>query len=243
MPRWRTSGELGMKSRMISRHVTARNLVLARRGRRYRHPRRGRNEPALDEPDLVGAQATLDHPLEPVDVRARGIDPPLALGGQVHLQDAPVGGMRGALDQTVPLERGEHTVHRLGTDVAPAREVGAGHARVAREHGQCRVLAGGEPVGAKGDVHRGAELVPGLAQEVANAPLGTAVALPDRWHAHGARQYQVLDNRSGSCQYRKNLMLHLDWSLGHYERTADQLMPVARVVVERAAPSAGERVV
>src|SRR5437763_1765060 len=261
MPRWRTSGELGMKSRMISRHVTARNLVPARGARGHRHPRRGRNEPAFDVPDLVGGQTTLDHPLEPVDVRTGGVEPPLALGGQVHLQDAPVGGMGGALHQTVPLERDEHAVHRLGTDVAPAREVGAGHARVAREHRQCRVLGRGEPVGAKGDIHRGAELVPGLAQEVATAPLRTAVALPDRWHAHGAGEYQGLDNTSCSCQYRKNLISGptmprdqtptarmsgpppLDWSLGRYERTAKQLLPAARLVVERAAPRAGERVV
>lgn len=35
----------------------------------------------------------------------------------------------------------------------------------------------------------------------------------------------------------------LDWNVGHYERTAAQLMPAARLVVERAAPAAGERVV
>src|SRR3954447_25083158 len=35
----------------------------------------------------------------------------------------------------------------------------------------------------------------------------------------------------------------LDWSLGRYERTAEQLMPAARLLVERAAPAAGERVV
>ena len=35
----------------------------------------------------------------------------------------------------------------------------------------------------------------------------------------------------------------LDWSLGRYERTAKQLLPAARLVVERAAPRAGERVV
>ena len=33
-----------------------------------------------------------------------------------------------------------------------------------------------------------------------------------------------------------------DWGLGHYERTAAQLAPVSTVVVERAAPSAAERV-
>jgi SAM-dependent methyltransferase len=33
-----------------------------------------------------------------------------------------------------------------------------------------------------------------------------------------------------------------DWGHGHYERTAAQLMPAARVVVEHAAPIAGERV-
>jgi 2-polyprenyl-3-methyl-5-hydroxy-6-metoxy-1,4-benzoquinol methylase len=35
----------------------------------------------------------------------------------------------------------------------------------------------------------------------------------------------------------------MDWSLGHYEHTAAQLMPAARVVVDRAAPAEGERVV
>jgi SAM-dependent methyltransferase len=35
----------------------------------------------------------------------------------------------------------------------------------------------------------------------------------------------------------------VDWCLGRYERTAEQLMPAARLVVERAAPGAGERVV
>jgi SAM-dependent methyltransferase len=35
----------------------------------------------------------------------------------------------------------------------------------------------------------------------------------------------------------------MDWSVGHYERTAAQLAPAARVVVEHAAVQAGERVV
>lgn len=35
----------------------------------------------------------------------------------------------------------------------------------------------------------------------------------------------------------------VDWGLGHYERTAAQLMPAARAMVENAAPAAGERVV
>ncbi len=35
----------------------------------------------------------------------------------------------------------------------------------------------------------------------------------------------------------------LDWSIGHYERTAAQLLPAARRVVERAAPATGERVI
>lgn len=35
----------------------------------------------------------------------------------------------------------------------------------------------------------------------------------------------------------------MDWSLGCYERTATQLLPAARAVVERAAPAEGERVV
>jgi SAM-dependent methyltransferase len=35
----------------------------------------------------------------------------------------------------------------------------------------------------------------------------------------------------------------LDWGLGNYERTAEQLMPAARLVVDRAAPGPGERVV
>jgi SAM-dependent methyltransferase len=34
-----------------------------------------------------------------------------------------------------------------------------------------------------------------------------------------------------------------DWGLGHYEHTAVQLLPAARVVVDRAAPQPGERVV
>src|SRR4051812_47621318 len=38
-------------------------------------------------------------------------------------------------------------------------------------------------------------------------------------------------------------MSTFDWSLGRYEDTAAQLEPVARVVVERAAPAPGERVV
>jgi SAM-dependent methyltransferase len=33
-----------------------------------------------------------------------------------------------------------------------------------------------------------------------------------------------------------------DWSLGRYERTADWLEPAARVMIERAAPQPGERV-
>ncbi|HVS29654.1 MAG TPA: methyltransferase domain-containing protein [Solirubrobacteraceae bacterium] len=35
----------------------------------------------------------------------------------------------------------------------------------------------------------------------------------------------------------------LDWSLGKYEDTAAQLLPAARIVVDRAAPVEGERVV
>lgn len=34
----------------------------------------------------------------------------------------------------------------------------------------------------------------------------------------------------------------MDWGIGHYETTAAQLLPAARVVVERAAPLPGERV-
>jgi SAM-dependent methyltransferase len=37
--------------------------------------------------------------------------------------------------------------------------------------------------------------------------------------------------------------MRIDWSVGHYERTAGQLLPAARRVVERAAPVTGERVV
>jgi trans-aconitate methyltransferase len=35
----------------------------------------------------------------------------------------------------------------------------------------------------------------------------------------------------------------LDWGLGNYERTAEQLMPAAEAVVEAGAPQAEERVV
>jgi SAM-dependent methyltransferase len=38
-------------------------------------------------------------------------------------------------------------------------------------------------------------------------------------------------------------MSTMDWSLGRYEVTAAQLEPAARVIVEHAAPAAGERVV
>jgi SAM-dependent methyltransferase len=38
-------------------------------------------------------------------------------------------------------------------------------------------------------------------------------------------------------------MSTFDWGVGHYEDTAEQLMPAARVVVEYAAPTAGERVI
>ena len=34
-----------------------------------------------------------------------------------------------------------------------------------------------------------------------------------------------------------------DWGIGHYERTAEQLEPAARAIVEHAAPAAAERVV
>jgi SAM-dependent methyltransferase len=37
--------------------------------------------------------------------------------------------------------------------------------------------------------------------------------------------------------------MSMDWGIGNYERTAEQLMPVAEALVEVAAPSAGERVV
>jgi SAM-dependent methyltransferase len=35
----------------------------------------------------------------------------------------------------------------------------------------------------------------------------------------------------------------IDWSTGSYERTAEQLLPAAELVVDRAAPAVGERVV
>jgi len=35
----------------------------------------------------------------------------------------------------------------------------------------------------------------------------------------------------------------IDWGMGRYERTAEQLLPAARLVVDRAAPGPGERVV
>ena len=35
----------------------------------------------------------------------------------------------------------------------------------------------------------------------------------------------------------------LDWSLGRYEHTAEQLLPAARAVVEHAAPAKGQHVV
>jgi SAM-dependent methyltransferase len=35
----------------------------------------------------------------------------------------------------------------------------------------------------------------------------------------------------------------IDWGLGHYEHTAGRLLPAARVLVDRAAPSAGEYVI
>ena len=38
-------------------------------------------------------------------------------------------------------------------------------------------------------------------------------------------------------------MSRVDWGIGSYEHTAAQLEPAARVVVDRAAPAAGERVV
>ena len=45
--------------------------------------------------------------------------------------------------------------------------------------------------------------------------------------------------------YRKRgeKLTTVDWSLGHYEHSAYQLLPAAEVVVERAMPVAGERVV
>jgi SAM-dependent methyltransferase len=35
----------------------------------------------------------------------------------------------------------------------------------------------------------------------------------------------------------------IDWGVGQYERTAEQLLPAARLVVDRAAPADGQRVV
>ena len=37
--------------------------------------------------------------------------------------------------------------------------------------------------------------------------------------------------------------LRVDWSVGHHEETASQLLPAAELLVEEAAPLAGERVV
>src|SRR3954452_16573973 len=42
---------------------------------------------------------------------------------------------------------------------------------------------------------------------------------------------------------RSLLMSTVDWGVGRYEDTALQLLPAARVVVDRAAPRPGERVV
>src|SRR4030081_3667798 len=66
-----------------------------------------------------------------------------------------------------------------------------------------------------------------------------------------------LENRYGSLAHRefKSLPLRqplscahtgamrMDWSIGHYETTAEQLNPVSVAVVERASLSPGERVV
>jgi SAM-dependent methyltransferase len=44
---------------------------------------------------------------------------------------------------------------------------------------------------------------------------------------------------TSSAQPRRTM----DWSVGNYEHTAAQLLPAARLVVDRAAPAEGERVV
>src|SRR5215207_5902483 len=64
---------------------------------------------------------------------------------------------------------------------------------------------------------------------------------PTRYASSLSRKTLIRADRSG-CHYRA-AMSTFDWGIGRYEHTATRLEPAARVVVEAAAPVAGERVV
>src|SRR5215208_2493431 len=61
------------------------------------------------------------------------------------------------------------------------------------------ILRPRQTVRAQGSLHRAAQHLPGLAQQVAAVPLDATVALPDQWNAHGGTYYQALDKISCSC--------------------------------------------
>jgi hypothetical protein len=123
---------------------------------------------------------------------------PLSLIAERELHDASVGGVRAPVDEAFAPQRREHAAHRLRRGVSGAREVGRRRAWVAREDGERRVLGRGQAVFAQRRVHRGAEGVPGLAQQVAAVALDAAVALSDERHSHTAlRLLHVFDFADG----------------------------------------------
>jgi hypothetical protein len=152
----------------------------------------GCDEPRLDGGDLVGGKAAFDGRFERSHGGSGCCQSPLPFARQHDLKDATVRRVLVSLDQAVPLERSEHSVHRLWSGVAGPRQVGARHSGVSREHAQHAVLDVGQSMSAQGRVHGPAKRLPGLAQEVAAVALHASIALSDAWCAHASKNIKSL---------------------------------------------------
>src|SRR4051812_37397334 len=152
----------------------------------------GGDEPRLDRGSLIGAEALFDGVLERVDGGSGRLESLPAFRRERDLQDAAVRWGSMAFDHALTAEGGQHPVHRLWGRVAGARQIRARQAGVSGEHAERRVLGAGQTVRAQRGFHRAAERMPRLAQQVAGAPLDTAIALSDSWWVHATQDIKVL---------------------------------------------------
>jgi hypothetical protein len=182
--------------RRLTRSATSVRLRSARRCAVFQ-ALGGCDEPGLDGGDLVGGKAVFDGGFERSHGGGGCRQSPLPFAGQHDLEDATVGRVLVSLDQAVPLQRCEHSVHRLWSGVASPRQVGARHSGVSREHAQHAVLDVGQSMSAQGRVHGPSKRLPGLAQEVAAVALYASIALSDAWCAHASKDIKALTQYKG----------------------------------------------
>ena len=95
--------------------------------------------------DLVVGQAGQHAVLEGLDLVAVPVEQAAALGGQLDGEAAAVGVVAVPFDQAAGFKRGDHVGHGLGGHEGVPGELGRGHVLVPVEHGQRRVLQGGQP--------------------------------------------------------------------------------------------------